>query len=191
MSYCDIEDIKRYLGITEDSDDALIEQSILAAKTAIDAYCDTVFDTTEDIPRYFSSRDDGIWGAYLHLGRNRLAATPTSVSIAGTDVTSDIIPMPNERPITQLYLMSNAPQTWRDSGDDPAISISITGKWGYSTTAPTDIKQAAVIWASFLYQQKDAFIDGTVASSSEERRNVIPGVPRGAIHLLAPYKRGW
>jgi hypothetical protein len=191
MSYCDIDEVKRYLGITEDSDDALIEQSILAAKTAIDAYCGLAFDVSDDSTKYFSSRDDGIWGAYLHLGRNRLAATPTSVSIAGTDVTSDIIPMPNERPITQLYLMSNAPQTWRDSGDDPAISISITGKWGYSTVAPTDIKQAAVIWAAFLYQQKDAFIDGTVASSSDERRTVIPGVPRGAIHLVAPYKRGW
>jgi hypothetical protein len=191
MSYCDIDDVKRYLGITEDSDDALIEQSVLAAKAAIDAYCSTVFDVSTDTTKYFSSRDDGIWGAYLHLGRNRLASSPASVVIAGTDVTDDIIPMPNERPITQLYLMSNAPQTWRDSGDDPAISISITGKWGYSTTAPTDIKQAAIIWASFLYQQKDAFIDGTVASSSEERRNVIPGVPRGALHLLAPYKRGW
>jgi hypothetical protein len=191
MSYCTLEDIKLYLNITEDSDDALIEQSILAAKAAIDAYCDTVFDVSTDTTKYFSSRGVFIFGAYLHLGRNRLAASPTSVVIAGTDVTDDIIPMPNERPITQLYLMSNASKTWRDSGDDPEISIAITGKWGYSTTAPTDIKQAAIIWASFLYQQKDAFIDGTVASSSEERRTVIPGVPRGALHLLAPYKRGW
>jgi hypothetical protein len=191
MSYCDIDEVKRYLGITEDSDDALIEQSILAAKAAIDAYCDTVFDVSTDTTKYFSSRGVFIFGAYLHLGRNRLAASPTSVVIAGTDVTSDLIPMPDERPITQLYLMSSAPKTWRDGGDDPAIAIAITGKWGYSTTAPSDIKQAAVIWASSLYQQKDAFIDGTVASSSEERRNVIPGVPRVALHLMAPYKRGW
>jgi hypothetical protein len=191
MSYCTLEDIKLYLGITEDSDDALIEQSILAAKTAIDSYCSTVFDVSDDSTKYFSSHDDGIFGAYLHLGRNRLAASPASVVIAGTDVTSDIIPIPNERPVTQLYLMSTSSKSWRDSGDDPAISIAINGKWGYSTTAPPDIKQAAIIWASFLYQQKDAFIDGTVASSSEERRTVIPGVPRGALHLLAPYKRGW
>jgi len=188
MAYCTLADVKAYLGITETTDDALIENAIVTAKQAIDHYTHKVFDVTVDTTKYFSSNTDSISGRSLLLGRHLLATAPTKVSVGGLDVTS-AIKVYGDAPYWSLILSGASGFSWRDSGDvDPEEAIEILGKWGYSTVAPSDVQGAAVIWASHLYQIKDASPDGTLTMNSQEHQQRIVKIPANVQVLLIPYK---
>lgn len=191
MAYCTSSDIKAYLGITETADDALIEQSILAAKKAIDQYCNTSFDVATDTTRYYDSTSDLISGRSLHLNRHTLASPPTTVVVGGVDVTTAVKTYGNA-PYWELVLSGTSGYSWRDAGDgDPEDAIAITGKWGYSTTPPEDVKQAAIIWSAHFYQIKDAAPDGTLALSTQEQQQRISAIPSNVVTLLASYRSAW
>ena len=66
--------------------------------------------------------------------------------------------------------------------------IAVTGKWGYSLTAPADVVQATVRLAAWFYRQKDnaagdqAIVTGDVT--------VLPArLPEDVRKLLRPYLR--
>lgn len=191
MAYCTLDDVKEYLSITETTDDALIEQSILAAKAAIDRYCGTIFDVSTDSTQHYDCRSSLISGRSLHLGREILAAAPTTVEVGGVDVT-DAVKVYGTAPYWQLVLSGVSGYSWRDSSDeDPEDAIAITGKWGYSTTPPDDVKQAAIIWSAHLYQIKDAAPDGSIALSTREQQQRVVAIPENVQALLNPYRRKW
>lgn len=191
MAYCTLADIKSYLSISETTDDALIEQAILAAKNAIDNSCRGIaFDVTVDSTRYFSSDSNLICGRALHLGREMLAAPATTVTVGGTDVTSavKVYGMP---PYWQLVLSGTSGYSWYDHGTlDPEDAISITGKWGYSSTPPAAVKQAAIIWAAHFYQIKDAAPDGNIALNTLGTQQPVQSMPSNVVTLLTPIIQG-
>ena len=190
MSYCTTDDVKAYLGIASDADDALITVAAAAVRIAINNYTRRIFDADSDSVRYFCSNSELVYGRSLHLGRDgELAEAPASVVIDGTDVTA-YVNVYGTLPYRKLFLSSDCPTHWRDYGEsDPEEAIAITGKWGYSTEPPDAIKQAAVIWSAFLYQIKDVNPGGVLAQSTDEQRNVAQDNPVHAIALLNPYRR--
>lgn len=192
MAYTTLEDVKAYLGITETTDDAIIESSIAAAKLAIDNYCSTSFDVSDDTTRLFDCRSDLIAGRSLHLDRHTLAEAPVSVTIDGVNVT-DAVKVYGDAPYHELILSGSSGYSWRGmyGSSDPEDAISITGKWGYSTTPPSDVVRAAVIWSSHLYQIKDAAPDGTLSLSTVEEQQRVVAIPVNARELLSPYRRHW
>lgn len=191
MAYCTLDDVKTYLGITETTDDALIETCITAAKAAIDNYCSTAFDVDTDTTRCYNNQSHLIEGRGLHLDRYTLATAPTMVKLNGVDVTSSV--KTYEVPIYRLVLSGASGLSWRDcsSDYDPEDAIEITGKWGYSVTPPQPIVQACIIWASHLYQIKDAAPDGTLSLSTVEQQQRVVAIPHNAQALLEPYRRHW
>ena len=67
-------------------------------------------------------------------------------------------------------------------------SISIIGKWAYSTTAPADVKQACIRLASYMYRQKDAqMYDVTAIEAGVVIRPF--GMPPDIKAILKPYVR--
>jgi hypothetical protein len=120
-----------------------------------------------------------------------LAAAPTTVEVGGVDVT-DAVKVYGTAPYWQLVLSGVSGYSWRDSSDeDPEDAIAITGKWGYSTTPPDDVKQAAIIWSAHLYQIKDAAPDGSIALSTREQQQRVVAIPENVQALLNPYRRKW
>jgi hypothetical protein len=72
------------------------------------------------------------------------------------------------------------------TGDEQAVSV--VGPWGYSTTPPDDIVQAAVRWTAWLYRQRD----GAFGPTARPDIGVIEtplALPVDIERLLRPYKR--
>jgi hypothetical protein len=192
MTYCTLADVREYLGISDDhtSDDALISQCILAAKQAVDRYTNRVFDASANSTLMYDGNSDLIRGRTLMLGRYTLASEPTEVLIAETDVTS-YVSVANDAPFDMLYIQSSSPKTWSSYDEDPWASISITGKWGYSTTPPDDVVQAAIIWSAWLYQIKDLNPSGVLSQLSGEQQTRASEIPDRAAMMLYPYAVMW
>ena len=191
--YCDIDDIKTYLGITEDTDDVLLAQMIAAAQAAIDTYCRRTFEATEDETRYFDAVAD-VDGADLLMASAGDLASITSVTngdsalLAGTDYVTQPRRQGAE-PIWAIRLLSSSGVTWTYTTDHEG-AIAIVGRWAYSTTVKDDIAQACKILATWLYRQKDTTSDTDRPLLAGDGTIVMPNrLPSVVNSLLKPYRK--
>ena len=67
--------------------------------------------------------------------------------------------------------------------------VTVAGTWGYATTTPEDIRQAAVRLASFYYRQKDAMVFDVTAIPEQGVITAPVGVPADVKMIIARYKR--
>jgi len=186
MAYCSVVDVKNYLGITESTDDVLIADKVEAAQAAIDAYTHRTFEASADSTRYFDAVGRHIMGRTLYLDADLCSITTVT---NGDDVvisSSEYTTRPkNETPYYAIKILGSSGKLWTYA-DDYEDAISITGRWAWSTTAPDDIKDACVRWASYKYRQKDAqMYDVTAIEAGVVVRPF--GVPPDIQAMLAPY----
>jgi hypothetical protein len=203
MALCSLSDVKTYLGISQSGDDALLQNCIDTARRAIISYCGgRIFDAGpvgEEEPavetRYFNSGTVQISGRSLLIDYHELAAAPTAVLLDGTIDLTPHVKVYGNPPYSELILRGDCGYSWRGGGDvDAEDAIEITGLWGYSLSPPTDVKQAAVIWAAHLYQLKDAAPDGTMSalgSGSDDLHSFVRNIPSNVVLLLRPYGVKW
>lgn len=188
MAYCTTADVKTYLGISESGDDALIAEKIAAAQAGIDAYTHRTFEASGDTTRYFDYSSEYIDGYDLILDEDLCSITTVtngdSVVVAAGERTT--LPK-NETPYYAIRLLSDSGVVWTYS-DEWMDAISVTGKWAWSTTAPDDIKDACIRWASYKYRQKDAqMYDVTAIEAGVVIRPF--GIPPDIKSMLMPYVR--
>jgi len=194
MAYITLAEMKSYLGIetSNTADDTLIQQNIDSAKKLIELRTDKIFDASSDTTRYFNAMDDIDYSTRILYLRDWLAAVPTTLTNGdGIVIPSNQFVMGlnrNKGPYSIIQLKMNADSFWTFD-NTPEDAISILGKWGYSTTAPDDIKQLNFRIAAFFYRQKDAQVfDQTVTSELGSIR-IKPQLPKDIEDMLMTYQR--
>jgi hypothetical protein len=193
MSYCTLAELKKYLSISSDSEDDLLTASLNAATQQITTVTGRCFGVDTETTEYVRSTCDNISPngrvLYLFIDRKELASAPTKVMVAGTDVTSAIKYYGNP-PYDQLVLSKASGYRFDTISDevDEYENIAITGLFGYSTSIPDDIKQAALIWSAYLYQLKDMQPDDKIYSTDTSSEQLV-SYPSKAIALIEAYRK--
>ena len=186
MAYVTLAAAKNYLGISESTDDALLEVLISSAQAIIDAATGRKFESAADTTRYLDmSQVDGL---RLRLDED-LCSITTITNGGGTVITSaQYKTMPrNKPPYYAIDLLSSTGVSWNYT-DNPEAAISIAGRWAYSVTAPADIVQATKRIAAYLYRQKDNAldIDRTILAGNA---TILPAtLPSDVMFMIGPYR---
>jgi len=194
MSYTKASLVKAYVGATGTSDDALIDDLIVAATGYIDDYTNRTFDGTSTSARSFTVGED-TEGRTLWFDED--VAFISSIvnkadSDAGTEaVTSaDYVTIPrNKTPWYGITLKSSANKEW-DFEDDPEGGITVTASWRYGTSAPAAIQEAARRLTVFLYRQKDSSSDLDRPLLTGDGVTILPSiVPVDVRNVLEVYRK--
>jgi len=67
--------------------------------------------------------------------------------------------------------------------------VSVAGTWGFSTTAPQDIKQAATVMAAYFYRQRKAQVFDVTAIPEAGVITIPVGIPATVTKIITRYKR--
>jgi hypothetical protein len=191
MAYTVLADVKEYLSIPTGttSDDDLITDLIGRAQAYIDSYTGYTFEAAEDSDRTFDAVAD-VDGAMLHFD-TMIAAITTVTNGDSVEVTSGQYTTEprNVTPYYAIRLLSSSGVSWTYS-TDPEDAITVTGKWAWSTTAPSDIVQACVRLVAFMYRQKDTSADVDRPLLTGDGNVIMPSaLPTDVKALLSPYRR--
>jgi len=190
MAYCGVDELKEYLGVTGATDDAMLLTLLAAAQRTIDSYCARTFEATADTVRTFDSQRD-VDGYTLTVDSD-LCAITSIVNGDGTTISnSHYVTEPrNETPYYAIRLKASAGKVWTSTvSGDSENAISITGKWAYSTSAPSDIAHVCKRLAAYIYRQKDnaGDLDRAVIAGNS---TILPAqIPNDIRLMLTPYKR--
>jgi len=191
MAYIDTDaDLKPYLGIAGavTGDDALLDGICTRTKAIIDAYCRRTFEASANTDRTFDAVRD-VDNQVLRLDSD-LCEINSITNGDGTIVTTaQYTTEPrNMTPYYAIRLLNSSGVAWMYT-TDPEDSITISGKWAYSTAAPDDIVQAALRLGAYIYRQKDNSLDldRTIIAGAS---TILPmALPADIKVLLAPYRR--
>jgi len=165
MAYTTYGAAKAELKLANDNDQALIEGYIALAQRLIEAPrplgTGRVFEVSSDTTRLLDAPTGCGNGdssdprfLLLLLPAGDLCAITTIVNGDGTVLTTaDYVTEP--RYSTPYYAIRLRRGLIWAAGDDPIGAISITGKWAYATSAPTDIQRAALRLVVWMYKARD------------------------------------
>ena len=190
MAYCGVDELKEYLGVTGATDDAMLLTLLAAAQRTIDSYCARTFEATADTVRTFDSQRD-VDGYTLTVDSD-LCAITSIVNGDGTTISnSHYVTEPrNETPYYAIRLKASAGKVWTSTvAGDSENAITVTGKWAYSTSAPSDIAHVCKRLAAYIYRQKDnaGDLDRAVIAGNS---TILPAqIPSDIRLMLAPYRR--
>ena len=190
MAYCGVDELKEYLGVTGTADDAMLLTLLAAAQRTIDSYCARTFEATADTVRTFDSQRD-VDGYTLTVDSD-LCAITSIVNGDGTTISnSHYVTEPrNETPYYAIRLKTSAGKVWTSTvSGDSENAITVTGKWAYSTSAPSDIAHVCKRLAAYIYRQKDnaGDLDRAVIAGNS---TILPAqIPNDIRLMLTPYKR--
>ena len=191
MSYCTVDEAKRYLGIAETNtnDDRLLSELVVRATGIIETATQRNFEAEADSTRYLHAWAD-VDGYDLIFGADCCSITSVTNGDNVVVSASEYTTKPrNETPYYGIRLLSSANKSWTYT-DDPEDAIEIVGRWGYSISAPWDINHAAVRLASALYRQKDNANDLDRAIVVSSTATVLPAsIPADVMEILKPYVR--
>ena len=185
-------DVKTYLGISSTNDDDVLNELINAAQGLIESFTHRKFDVALATSKYFDAEDDVENRKLLFTEGLEICAAPTAVTNGdGTSFTvnTDYVYLPrNDFPAYGLEILQSSSNWWQGkSNGDMANAITVTAQWGYSSTPPNDIVQAARRLSAFLYRQRDTNAD-------TDRPIIVDGVtilpsalPKDVERMLLPY----
>jgi hypothetical protein len=90
-----------------------------------------------------------------------------------------------------VYLKPSSNLVWSfDSNSESLGSITIAGTWGYSSTAPDDIKQACIMLASAEYRKRFGENSSSIATVTGAGVVITPqGMPKDVADILEKYKK--
>ena len=193
MTYTTTPAVRAYLGIDSSADDVLIDALIAAAEKAIETYTQRDFEVTSDTTRYYTVGKDTD-GRMLYLDHEICSITSVTTDADAASTTSltedtDYIGLPrNETPFNRLEILSSSTYTWTYT-TDPEFGIEVTGKFGYSTSAPADIAQACKRLTAYYYRQKDSQVFDVTAIPEAGVISVPVGIPADVQKTLDFYKK--
>lgn len=192
MTYCSVNDVREYLGISGAADDALISALVDRAQKSIEQYTDRAFEASSDTTRYFTVGED-TEGDTLYLDEDLAQITSVTTDADGDadSLTQDThyIALPrNITPYHALRMLSSSDYDWTYT-DDPEMGIEVTGRWAYSVTAPDDIVHACVRLAAYYYHQKDAQVFDTLAQPDAGIITIPQGIPADVKRMIYNYRR--
>jgi len=174
--------VKAYLAIEGVTDDTLGQALVSRACAMIDQFCRRSF-AQWTATRLF----DVPSGPTLWLDEDLLSVTTLLNGDGATLASGQYKLLPtNVTPKYGIRLRSGASWVGGSTGDDQAISLA--GSWGYSSTPPDDVVQAAVRLSAWLYKQRDAPF-GTTARPDVGIVEVPAAIPEDVKAILLRYQR--
>jgi hypothetical protein len=189
------------MGITASGDDSLLSLCIDRAQSAIESYTNRVFEAGSDTTRKYTPIIDRI-GSGMGFNGDLIddytidtqydLISITSITNGDTTniPTASVVTMPlNFSPAWAVRIKQASGYFWSYTGS-PEASVSITGRWGYSLTAPANIQQATLRLASQMYRQRDGSPDLSDSIISADGSAIVSGAMRSDVKaLLNPYRR--
>ena len=189
--YATLAELKAYADInsTDGTDDAVLEDMIEAASRLIDKQTKRTFYARTET-RYFdvpvAQRNDAI----LYLDDDLLAVTTLTNGSSGVLASTDYHLLPlNDAPKWGVQLKGGL--SWESATDGDGVgSISIVGTWGWSSTAPDDIKQACLMIANSYRQKRSGQgVEGNARVTSAGVVIEAGDIPKDAARILLNYRR--
>lgn len=165
--------------------DDLITQCILRAESAIDSYTRRNFAGTAGTVLYSRYYADRVRNQAFYLDRD-LHTLVGVVNGDGRNIPLGSVwlePRNNNPPYKILRFKSAFVWVWSTDTD-----VIVSGTFGFSTVAPTDIQQATVRYAAYLFKQKDVGITDTAGFQEAGEVQYTSGMPQDVRWLLAPYR---
>ena len=184
MAYAELSDLRSYLGVESNDDDALLQGFIASAQALIDRHTGRTFEASADEARTFDNWDFA--GDLLLFGADLCAVTSVVEDGSALARNTDYYTRPRIDTDAPFYGLRKADNdAWQTDAE-----VVVTGRWAYSITAPDDIRHATVRLAAYLYRQKDnaaGDLDRTVIVGGT---TILPAVFPGDIdRMLRPYRR--
>jgi len=191
MAYCTTAQVKTYLSISGSGDDSLLADLISRAESLINRYTHRTFEAAADSDRTFDALRD-VEGQVLYLDEDLAAITTvTNGDSANTVITSGQYTTEprNTTPYYALRILDSSGLAW-EYDSDPEDAITITGRWAYSTTAPTDIEHACIALTAWLYRRRSSIgNDSDRALATGDGVVILPGrIPQDIKSVLDVYR---
>lgn len=172
------------------NDETLLEEAIEDATDYINRETNRVFEA-ETLTKYFDSsvrsheRSDTIFinDDLLTITTLKNGDGSATVIAAGDYWLLDRNDGPPYHGI-QLTDASGVVWEWDTDG-----WVEITGTWGYSTTAPNDIRRACLRLSAFYFRQKDSMVFETTAIPEAGVITIPAGIERTMTKIIQKYKR--
>jgi len=188
--YASVSEFKSYTRITstDTTDDAVITNVLDGASRVIDNETRRTFYARTETHLY-----DVPDTSVLYIDDDDLL-TITTLTNGDSEVltTSDYILLPNNKdPKYAIKIKDASTKTWEDdsSGNDEQV-ISIVGTWGFSASAPLDIKEACLQIAANYYHKR--FGEGDSSETTITAGGVVitaRDIPASARAILDNYAR--
>jgi hypothetical protein len=201
MAYITTEELKAELDITVDKDDAILALLCTRVSEAVDAYCHRHFEpesshgpaashTHKFTPLYDWENGDLLDDQTLLL-RHDLCELTSITNGNGVAISlSDVVLLPPnavpERPAYAIRIKTGASVRWTYSGS-PEQSVSVAGKWTYSTEVPGNIKLATLLWAAQVYRRRTGIGTADIMVSADGTTMVNREMPADVAKLLRTY----
>lgn len=187
--YVELQDLRDYLGFSGtlgQAQDGLLQDCINRAESGIDTYCRRNFVGTAGTHYLNRFEQHKIVGQALYLESDLHTLTALQNGDTTTIPVGSVWLEPRNEgpPFRILRLKSSYVWVWNTDSD-----VIISGTWGYGTTPPDDIKQAAVRYAAWLFRQKDVGGVPETSGFPEGGESPFPrGIPDDIRYLLNPYR---
>lgn len=193
MAYITVDELKDYLKIGDDEDDALLAALISSAESIFEGPDMTgrAFEASADTTRNFDAYADTD-GYTLWLDEDLCAITSITNGDGDVLTTAEYTTQPrNETPYYAIKLLASSGLTWEtDSNGDPEDAIAIVGRWAYSTTPDEKVKHAIKRLAAWLYRQKDTSADLDRPFIAQSGVTIMPSaMPQDVVQLARSLSR--
>lgn len=188
--YCTLQEMKDYIvtSTTDATDDAVIEDIIEGVSRDFDLFTGRTFYARTETHTYDTPSDYELW-----IGDDDLLTITTLTNGDATVITSGqykLYPL-NKNPKYKLCLLPTTGVYWDfDSNGNREGAISIVGTWGYSASAPDDIKEACKREVNSRYKKR--FGENTTSTATITAMGVVlapEGFSKETIMTLKKYER--
>ena len=187
-AYCTANDIAQALNIAGTQDDGWLTTLADSASAWVDAHCAVPwggFAVAADSTRSFDAcaLEDGV--LRLDVPLVSLTSLTNGDGTAINKATVRLYPL-NGGHYWSIRMLSTGPG-WQWVQDGLFV---VTGKWGWSTTAPTPVKEATVMLAAWLYKRYQAGLQDAANNAEIGQMMYSERMPKQVVALLAPFRIG-
>lgn len=186
--YCAANDIATALNIAGTQDDGWLTTLAISASAWVDVHCGVPaggFAVTADSIRRFDvcALDDG--ELRLDMPLVSLTSLTNADGTAVNVATVRLYPINGTHYWSIRMLTSGPGWQWVQDG-----LFVVTGKWGWSTTTPTPVKEATVMLAAWMYKRYQAGLQDAANNAEIGQMMYSERMPKQVVALLAPFRVG-
>lgn len=191
MAYVSLSDFKAWIDVSSTAGDTLAQACLDAAQSYFEEQTGRVFEAvaTAAIRYRDAVADVSDNGKTLWLGKD---AFSISVVVNGDGVTAastEFVTLPrNDAPYYALQFTNSSGKTWTYS-TTPENAISVSARWAYAGTCPTDVAHAVKIIAQQMFASKDNANDADRLVSADGVVIVPSSIPKIAADVIRKYTR--
>lgn len=193
VDYATLAEVRAYGSFKSEDlgNDDLLEDLITRISRLMDKLTGRTFAPDADATFYLSI--DAVEGRDLFLGEldYPLLSISSLKNGDGTTIAStEYLLLPRGAPrFHTIRLKEMSDVDWEDSANGDGF-IEITGKWGWSTTVPEEIRLATIEAVAFIFKQRKTIEESERAQVSGDGVLLMPAMlPKRSWTLLEHYKK--